>query len=297
VPAPRAGWPEDARALRRGAHEGVQGDRSGLAVARTNPDIRAALLTKLGVSKQRLSQLVKARKSELPMDTPMAVYTLAHEHEIDISRALGTDETREVRGLVADLRNSRQPTENQVAAPKAASKRQTAPKEVKVTIAGVDVGKIPALKQSHANEAKRMAERVYPALYIFENSVRDLIETVLRDKYGKDWWDQVPAPVQKRAADHKAAEGKDPWHGSRGGRPIDYVYLTDLWAIIRQRWPCFKHLFPSQAWVESLITSDMNVSRRPLAHMNPLGADDVNNIETAFRKWTRQLQAVADKLP
>jgi hypothetical protein len=31
-----------------------------------------------------------------------------------------------------------------------------------------------------------------------------------------------------------------------------------------------KALFPNQAWVETLITNDMNVSRRPLAHMHPL---------------------------
>jgi hypothetical protein len=34
------------------------------------------------------------------------------------------------------------------------------------------------------------------------------------------------------------------------------------------------------------------VSRRVLAHMNPLAADDVSNIETAFRKWANQLRAV-----
>jgi hypothetical protein len=49
--------------------------------------------------------------------------------------------------------------------------------------------------------------------------------------------------------------------------------------------------------VETLITSDMNVSRRVLAHMNPLAADDVKNIEAAFRKWVRQLQAVASLIP
>jgi hypothetical protein len=43
----------------------------------------------------------------------------------------------------------------------------------------------------------------------------------------------------------------------------------------------------------------MNVSRRPLAHMNPLGADDIANIKAAFRKWTKLLQKAEDdgKLP
>jgi hypothetical protein len=75
------------------------------------------------------------------------------------------------------------------------------------------------------------------------------------------------------------------------------VFLKDLWAIIRQKWPDFRQLFARQAWVESLITRDMNVSRQPIAHMNPIGADDVKNIEAAFLKWTNQLLAVEDRLP
>lgn len=205
-------------------------------MVRTNPEVKAALLKKLGVSQQRLSQLVNARKSELPMDTPMAVYTIAHEHKIDVSKFLSVEETREVRNLVSSLRNGRPPPPAPTR--EAARGRVAGRTEAKVVIAGVDVGKIPALKQSHANEAKRMAERVYPTLYIFENSVRDLIEAVLRDEFGPDWWEvAVPARIQKRAQDHKDAEGKDPWHGARGGRPIDYVFLDDLWAIISTSGP------------------------------------------------------------
>jgi Swt1-like HEPN len=266
-------------------------------VARTNPALKAALLEKLGVSKQRLSQLVQSRKQELPMDTPQAVYTIAHENGIDISRHLAPEETKEVRGLVAALRNGRQAGQ----VPESAQKRPRRAgqrKDVKVTIAGVDVGKIPVLKPAHAKDAKRMSEEVFPLLYIFENSVRDLIERVLEAKHGAEWWDTVVPPrVRRRAEENKAAEGQDPWHGARGARPVDYVFLTDLWAIIKHRWPDFSALFPTQAWVESIITGDMNVSRRPLAHMNPIHKDDVTNIKAAFRKWTRQLQAVEGKLP
>ena len=143
-----------------------------------------------------------------------------------------------------------------------------------------------------------MAERVYPTLYFFENSVRDLIERVLQAPFGSDWWTvAVPGSVQKTARKHLEDEKKDPRHSGRGSREIDYVFLNDLWAIIKHQWPYFKALFPNQAWVESLITSDMNVSRRVLAHMTPLDSDDISNIENAFRKWVKQLQAVRDQLP
>jgi hypothetical protein len=262
----------------------------------TNRKLREALLKDLGVSRQRLSQLAKKRKSELPMSTEQAHYTIAHENGIDIAKYLSPDETAEVRNLVAQLprRSAGVPQANGGRSPSAATKRKPA----LVTIAGVNVEKIPGLSASHASEAKQMAEKVYPMIYVFENSVRDVVERVLSAAIGSDWWSKaVPPKVKKRAADHKASEKKEPWHGRRGAREIDYVYLSDLWLIIKHQWTHFKNLFPSQAWVESLITSDMNVSRRPIAHMNPLAADDVSNLEAAFRKWVKQLKAVSKDLP
>jgi hypothetical protein len=43
--------------------------------------------------------------------------------------------------------------------------------------------------------------------------------------------------------------------------------------------------------------NDLNVSRRIAAHMNPVSADDVKNIEAAFRKWTNTLKAKKDSVP
>jgi hypothetical protein len=118
----------------------------------------------------------------------------------------------------------------------------------------------------------------------------DLIERVLKDAYGSEWWgNAVPRSVRDTATKHKAGEAKEPWHGVRGKRDIDYAFLNDLWCI-KDNWRHFKRFFPKQSWVEALITGDMNVSRRVFAHMNPLAENDVRNIEAAFRKWTNQLK-------
>lgn len=263
-------------------------------MATTDPVVKAELLAKLGVSPQRLSQLTAKRKAELPMSTPHAVYTIAHENGVDVSKHLSAEETGEVRNLVASLGSRGHGS----SPPRPSRPKARGPKNVKVKIGTVDVGKIPALKESHAHDAKRMSERVYPMLYVFENSVRDLIEAVLRAKHGKDWWTEgVPLKVRETAAKHKADEAKDPWHGTRGGREIDYVFLNDLWSIVKQNWGDFQGLFPDQAWIQTLITRDMNVSRRVFAHMTPISADDIKGIEAAFRKWVKQLQAVEDQIP
>jgi hypothetical protein len=136
------------------------------------------------------------------------------------------------------------------------------------------------------------------ANYIFENSVRDLVERVLEAAFGTGWWGSaVPQKVRDTAAKHKADEAKDPWHGARGQRDLDYLLLPQLWDIMKHQWKHFAPLFPDQAWVQTMITSDMNVSRRVLAHMNPLAEDDIANIENAFRKWVKQLDAKRALLP
>jgi hypothetical protein len=265
----------------------------------TNPAIKKALLKKMNVTPQRLSQLVQKRKAELPMSTEQATYTIAHEHGIDLSRELSPEETADVRQLMTALRGSGgAPSNGRTAPTKASRASATGKRNVKVSIAGVDVGKIPALSPTHAADAKIMAEKVYPLIFIFENSVRDLVEHVLKAAFGAGWWTTaVPGPVQEIAKRHKEAEAKDPWHSNRGRREIDYVFLNDLWKIIKHQWAYFKDLFPDQAWVQTMITRDMNVSRLVLAHMNPLAPDDISNIENSFKKWVRQLRAVESKLP
>jgi hypothetical protein len=255
-------------------------------------ELRTALLANLGVSGQRLHQLAQARKKVLPMTTVQAYYTIAHDEGIDLTKYLNGAETAEVRALVGQLKAAQAAWPTGGAKP-ATRRRAAPPKATVVSIKGVNVQSLPGLSAKHATEARIMAEKVYPMVYVFENSVRDVIERVLTAAAGPQWWaTAVPGKVQKKYTDRKADEAKDPWHGRRGAREIDYVDLTDLWAIINNRWSDFAPLFPmGKPWVESLIVNDMNVSRRPLAHMNPLAADDISNMEAAFRKWAKALTA------
>lgn len=265
----------------------------------TNRKLKADLLKKLGITEQALNLRAQNRKRrELPMTTELAYYTFAYEEGLDLSKYLARDEIAEVRIVVRDLKDAR------VAGAEAnggsrARKATPTKRETVVTIAGMDTDALPGMTARHVAEAKQMAERVYPMLYLFENSLRDLIERILKAEHGADWWAEAAPPGPRRkASDRKADEKADPWHGRRGAREIDYVDLFDLWLIIKDNWRLFKGIFPSgPAWVESLITNDMKVSRRPIAHMNPLAADDIENVKAAFRKWTKLLRAVEDQLP
>lgn len=257
----------------------------------TNQELQKALLKKLNVTRQRLSQRAQAMKRVLPMTTEQAVYVIAHEEGLDITRYLSGEETAEVRQLVSCLGPAAPKERQDTAAPRGHAR------PVRVTIS-VSPAALGVIASAHANEAKMMAERVYPMLYLFENSLRDLIERVLRAAYGDEWWaEAVPKKVRDTAERHKTSEDKNAWHERRGRRDVEYVYLAQLWDIIKHQWQHFADLFPNQAWIEALVTNDMSVSRNVIAHMNPLGNDDVRNIEAAFNKWARQLKAVEGRLP
>jgi hypothetical protein len=260
-------------------------------------ELREHLKERLEVGDRQLRRLIAAKAAELPSTNDQALFVLAHENGMRLSNYLTSEQIAEVRNLVQG---------RPVPAPAVASKNGTrstrkaaSPRNVAMTIGTEKYGAVPGLKASHATEAKAMAERVYPFLYVFENSLRDLIELVLKAKYGDDWWTAAVPPKVREAADElKVQETKDTFHGKRGRRDIDYLLLTQLWKIVNHKWKDFEPLFPpGKHWVQSVIENDMNVSRRPIAHMNPLEDDDIKNVENTFRKWVRNLQKVADKLP
>jgi hypothetical protein len=150
-----------------------------------------------------------------------------------------------------------------------------------------------------AQEAKTMAEKVYPAIYVFEHSARQVIAAVLTDRVGPDWWERVvPRRIRQAARDRMQGEEKDPWHGRRGATMIDYTQLTELPGIVGDgdAWPHFAPIFTRQSFFEELV-NDINVSRRVAAHMNPISSEDVRHLGVAFRKWARTLKAKQGLIP
>jgi len=140
----------------------------------TNRKLRTALLQKRNFSPQRLSQLVQQRKAKLPMSTELAIYTIAHDSGIDVSKYLTPDETATVRALVAQLKAS-VPTSSTAKSNGKTTRGRTTPKPALVTISGFGIKQLPGMSAVHAREAQQMSN-VYAGMYVFENSLRDVIE-------------------------------------------------------------------------------------------------------------------------
>lgn len=254
----------------------------------TDPTIREAVLKKLGgVSKQALSARAQAIKRRVPMGTDDAVYVIAHGLGIDLSRHLDNETLERVGRHVSRLTPATPPEPR---GRESASRRAMRT----ITIRTFEDFELPGLQVAHAAEAKRMAERVYPLLYVFENSARDLIDKALAAGIGKDWWAILPAAkpmhasVQRRMRD----EGIDAWHGKRRDHPLHYIDVGQLPDIVADpmAWPQFAAIFPRANWFAGVV-EDLNVSRRVVAHMNPLSEADIRQVEAGFRRWSRQLRA------
>jgi len=152
----------------------------------------------------------------------------------------------------------------------------------------------PFLPSSLLDEATEMAEKVYPFLYIFENSIRNVIKTFMETKYGIDWWEtrvkQLHSNIDREVLKRMNQEKQDRWAATkRGIHKIYYTDLNDLNIIIDDNWPVFKKLHNRKTWVIEHIMQ-LKYSRNIIAHNNRLKSRDIISIQTKIREWFDQIK-------
>jgi len=222
------------------------------------------------------------------MSSEEGVYLVAHMYEIDVARYLDAEMVQRIRQLVEHVALVEQPAEQKKA-------RSVTLKTVKVSIGGEFELTDPLLPERVLREAKEMAN-VYAELYVFENSVREVIKRVMTKAYGNWWWDsQAPMSVKDVVMPRLDREGRNAWHGKRGSHPIYYMDIPGLISIIKANWTQFKSLFPNQEWISARI-GEIAMSRNVIDHHNPLGKADLNRIKGYFGDWQRQIDSVKDQL-
>ena len=253
-------------------------------------NLRKAVISKLGATRQAVwVRADKLRKGPTgPMSLEEAIAVIGHEAGLDVSQYLDPAEVELIRELV---RHRAIVQSSQTQARPATVTQQV----VKVNIAGQLRLSDPLLPRRVLEDAKQMA-KVYAHLYVFENSVRELIKRRLSSVCGDNWWEVcVPRKIQKDAQKRIEGEGKNPWHGRRGAHPIHYSDLGDLSSIIVSNWSDFEDLFPEQSWITQKIT-EIARSRNVVNHHNPLGKEDQKRIRLYSADWHRQVQSVKDLL-
>lgn len=251
--------------------------------------LRARLLKKLDISSSALSHRARSlSKRDGPMSTRDATCLIAHDNGINVDRYLEPEELDRVHKLANSGSRVDEPR------PKAAkrSDRRRA-QEIKFPNDFRISGDLLPTKK--LNEAIAMA-RVYPLLYVLENSVRDVVKRVMSDKYGEDWWDtelgkgKIKGVRDKALGRMESEEKKHAWHQSRGDHPIDYVDFGDLTKIIAARQQnFFPDVITDRNMFEHTIMKLVEPSRNVLCHMNPLDRHSISDIKSALTKWNRMI--------
>jgi hypothetical protein len=260
----------------------------------TDRRVRAELLKKLGnVTPQRLSQIVAGVKMQHgPMSTEDAAYVLAHERGIDLTRYLDRETVDRVRGMVPRSNGA----QAAAATPRRAAASKAGPASRAVRIAAAVPAVNLLLPTSVATDAARMAN-LYPKMYLLENSIRNVINRVMTEKHGADWWTtQVAKQVGDRVQGRKEKEEKAPWHGKRGSHDIYYSDFSDLKNIIVKNWSDFEGIFPNQAWI-TVKLEELEPARNTLAHHNPVPDKEKTRLDIYFDDWAKLVDSKRGVIP
>lgn len=140
-------------------------------------------------------------------------------------------------------------------------------------------------------EAKRMA-RIYPYIYVLENSVREFIRTTLETAHGTDWWKKCASKeTVSKASERQDKQGKSRYYGIKAPHPIYLVDLNDLRNTIIRNWQDFEPRLPkfpnTQAWVVNILQM-IEETRNIVAHNNPISKDDEQILKVHFRDWSKR---------
>lgn len=157
-------------------------------------------------------------------------------------------------------------------------------------LADVDIAQILSLDlldDNHIENARKMSV-VYTVIAAFENSIRDLVEGILLENKGENWWNSVPRGVRDTAIKRMDEEKKIKWHTQRGQDPINYTVLGNLLAIIRNNWECFEPYIQSIEWATNIFEA-LERSRNVIMHSGTLDKDDIERLGIYIRDWIKQV--------
>lgn len=257
--------------------------------------LRDAIAEKLGIKTSRIYVLANKLATQAQTKAEDGIYLLAAQNGINLTKFLPSEKVAQTRELIFRINYSAQAPQIHTNKPR---KKQVI-KNITVNVCKNVSLKNSILSDKVLKEAKDMSEKVYPLLYLFENSAREMIVRVMRHAYGNNWWDidtKVSTDIRNTVKDRIAKEDKNPWHGRRGAHPIYYTDLEHLGQIVKNNWPLFKQILPTQEWFLQRV-KEISHSRNPVAHMNPLLKEDVDRIKVYTRDWEKLINQKKNAIP
>ena len=257
-------------------------------MAKIDKRIVEKLQKKLGVTLRRVYQLIDQKSTTLFIPRYKAAYILAAEKGINVTRFLSETELGELRQV-----KSHKDYEQFSSASKISSLRLK--RENRLTIDGIEYSD-PFLDESVSKNAIENS-KLYPVVYLFENSVRNVIKRILSSKHGSDWWNKCISHNVKQNVEIRIKKDKEsPWHSARGAHPIFYNNIGDLRSIFTVNNAHFRPILGKletiYVWIE-----EIEKTRNTLAHNNPVKKRDRERLLGFARDWLELVKAKKNLIP
>lgn len=132
-------------------------------------------------------------------------------------------------------------------------------------------------------------QKYFRFLYVFENIVRDFVDSTFSEIDGDDWFEKRSTREMKvKLENRKKNEENNQWHVGRNEHPLFYLDFSDLSLLITNHWDIFRDFLPDQAWVTSRI-KESERTRNVIAHTNDLAAEEGVRLEMHLRDWIKQI--------
>ena len=132
-------------------------------------------------------------------------------------------------------------------------------------------------------ESTEMSE-CYQILYCFENDVRTIINDIMKENFGSDWWDQcVRDSIKLDVRRNQEAEQNSVYYG-RIDEPLYFTTLGDLKEIIKDNYDNFIDHFRSKRFVDELLFQ-INRLRVVVGHNCMLEEMDITTLKQNIERW------------
>jgi hypothetical protein len=265
--------------------------------------LRNDLIARKNWTKQQLSTRAIAIKRQSPMSTATAHAVIAHQAGMNVAKYLVGDDLREVRDAITTIGSRSTNTDVARNATSSQARRNVSSNQAATRTVAVPNVRVsdPILPAARIEQAREMA-RCYIILHVLENSMREVIQRVMRNSRGVDWWQDVMSrgsltKIRDKAMSRQAKEQTARWHQTRGDHPLDYTDLGELGALIMAQQALFFPLLGiTKEWFQQYMI-ELEPSRNVVCHMNRLKKHNVQDLEVKAERWREIVESIKDKLP
>jgi Swt1-like HEPN len=130
------------------------------------------------------------------------------------------------------------------------------------------------------------AASVYKLFFVFENYLRELVMSVLTEKYQSQWWDKVEPNVQKDVKELQEKEETKLWMALQPRDQLALVTYPQLLVIMEH---CWKDVFEPVVRDKQLISEARRIGhlRNAICHMTDIPDEEVERVKQLLRDWFR----------